>query len=50
MSQAKRLQKAVADMSRIADEASANAVEAETVLAEIEDREARRRARVVQRA
>lgn len=40
-----RLQKAVTDMNRIADEASANAVEAENVLADIEDREARRAAR-----
>lgn len=47
MLQAKRLQKVVADMNRIADEASANAVEAENVLAQIEDREARRAARRV---
>lgn len=45
MSQAKRLQKVVADMNRVADEASANQVAAEDVLTEIEDREARRNAR-----
>ncbi len=54
MPHAKRLAKAVADMNRIADEATANQVAAELVLAEIEDREARRNARqsrpVVQRA
>ncbi len=45
MPHAKRLQGIVKQMNRVADEASANRIKAEDVLAQIEDREARRDAR-----
>lgn len=46
MPHAKRLQGVVKQMNRVADEASANRVKAEDVLAQIEDREDRRNARL----
>lgn len=45
MPHAKRLQGIVKQMNRVADEASAKRIQAEDVLAQIEDREARRQAR-----
>ncbi len=46
MPHAKRLQGIVKQMTRVADEASANRIKAEDVLAQIEDREDRRNARI----
>ncbi len=46
MPHAKRLQGIVKQMTRVADEARANAIKAEDVLAQIEDREDRRNARI----